>query len=220
MLLVKSDFKHLSRQLSFYQMPPSKRRMILKALAQEVAKRSKKRITNQTDLDGKRFEKRKDGTRKKMLNKAVKKGMKASSNQDQGIVSYRNHKVGRIARFHQEGATERLSSTQMRKRASKRDPHPNYDKPATKKQASRLVKLGFKRFINGKWRKERSRRWIREHLTFGQAGLIINELDPSKNRNAYEIYYAARSFLGATEADREHLMSILITKIENYYARK
>ncbi len=211
----------LMRQLQVLTMPAAKRKKFHRQVTRLVIREARANIKAQRTVDGKPFEPRAHQSNKKpMLNKLSKgRKLKAYVGPNKATVTWPHHKTGRIARAHQEGYTETVTAAQMKKVRGV----PDYDAPATKKQAQALIKAGFKRPV-GKFKsgakkgQSKSRRvsmkWIVENMTQGKAALILRILrDKTRTEKSWPLKVPARPFFGLRKADVTELSDRLIKDI-------
>lgn len=186
----------LKQQLKLLTMDKQTQRLVMRKCAFEVRKASRKNIRQQKDYRGKPFEARKkdraDG--KKML-QGVSRFMSAYATNREGVVTWRNPVLGRIAKYHQEG----ISETFDMERFAKSGKGKNSDDLATMTQAIALKEAGYKRMSGGK-RVPATIKWIQENVSVGQAGYILRVLRGQSQKN-WKIPLPARPFLGVDEAE-------------------
>ena len=110
--------------------------------------------------------------------------------------------AGAVAWVQQHGATIRGRASLSRNSEAMRT------KPATRRQAERLISLGFRAPIGAVSKKtgRRNRRkpsvkWVMENMNMAQAGLVISILKGEQKKTTWEIRLPARAFLGASDAE-------------------
>lgn len=195
----------LKRQLDVLAMPKGLRKRILKKMATGVRKNSRKRIRNQRDLDGNRFASRKKRKRGKML-RGFARQLVAYSNENQAVVTIKNPGIGAMAKKHQVGDTATMTKEKMARGRGE----PDYDGPATRRQAKALKQEGYRKpRAGGKPRAKATIKWITENLTLGQAGLILRSMRGSEGKDSWVIKLPARSFLGATASETSDLVNTI-----------
>jgi hypothetical protein len=204
----------IQTQLSLLSLSPQMRRRLLNQVAKRVRAMSGKRVREQKNLDGSAYAPRKGKGRKKMLSGLIKNKYLnvLQATPDMTRLGWNNSLMGWIAAQHNDGQTERRTAAQARK-ANPTD----YHDPCTDEQAKLLRRLGFKAFIDGRKKRVRaSAAWIKEHINFGQAGLLIRVL---KNERAgpasWEIKLPKRDFLGADPSDIARLVKLVLEQILN-----
>lgn len=221
---MKLDFKvegelGLRDQLALLNLSPVKKQRINQKLARKIRVHARARIRAQQDLSGTAFEGRKKKKRGKILKRLGSK-LRVKGTVEDGVIDYASPMTGRIARLQQEGLDERVTKAEYirKKESGKSDEQKDEgDKssPATKRQAKRLRKAGFKRrrktgsgFVNA------TNGWITSHLTQGQAGIIIRKLEGHVPVNAWILKGTARSFLGVNKADEKVLVKEILKVID------
>lgn len=193
------------QKLDLLALSPSKRRRLLNTAVKRVRTRSRKRISEQRNVDGSAFEARKAGGKRKMLRGLGKTLQVVSLSADEAVLGWGNRLAARIASDHQHGKGETMSASRMRRLGKT----PDYNAPATRFQARALLKAGY-RIRNGKRWKRPSLGWMQENLTSGRAGLILTKLEGDTKKQRWQIDLPARAFLGADTQDvREIVRTVL-----------
>jgi phage virion morphogenesis protein len=200
-----------TRRLNSLRLTGIKKRRELTKLCRKVISNSKRRVRNQTDLDGspyeKRWKKRKD--RRKMLAGLAQRLKVIRNDGSNGVIGLAGASA-RIAAAQQYGQV--LSVTALSDNAAiSRNSRASDDDPATRKQAKNLRDLGFK--VKGK---KPLISWVVGNLKVKQAAAIIKYLRLKQGITAqtnWTTVLPARSFLGATSAEVEELIDILINDI-------
>ncbi|WP_020411001.1 phage virion morphogenesis protein [Hahella ganghwensis] len=196
----------IQRQLDLLKLPPAKRKRLLGQIGRKVRTATRKRLRAQKGLDGQAWEARKGRGQRRMLRK-LGRHLAVHSQSNRVDITFNNPLVGRIARQHQEGISEVMTSGRMRRIHGT----PDYDAPASRSLARALRQEGFTIARHGgKGRKRPTLRWITEHLTQGQAGLILRQLQDKETKTRWEIPLPARSFLGATQTEIDAMADHLI----------
>lgn len=211
----------LQAQLALLDLPPKLRVRLLTRVSKRIRALSNQRVRKQKNIDGTPYEPRKATTkqRRKMLSGLIKGKyldvLKATP--DQATLGWHNGLMGWIAAEHHHGRTRRYTAAQARKA----NPIP-YQDPCTDEQAKRLRRLGFKVRLPGKTKRGKGRwmkpsaGWIKEKISFGQAGLLIRELKgETPGPSSWEIKLPKRDFLGADETDVVRLIKIVLEQILN-----
>jgi len=197
----------LKQQVSVLSMSPRERKQLNKEMVREVKKNSRRRLREQRDLDGSPWAQRKGRSRKKMLRR-LSKHMFEYATATEGVVRFRGN-VGRVAKEHQDGVATKMTAQKAAKRYGK----PNYDEPATRRQAKQLKQAGFKRpRKGGGGYSNATLRWITENMTSGQAGLVLRELEGTASKRSWDIELPSRSFLGATEDERREQVQTIFER--------
>ncbi len=109
---------------------------------------------------------------------------------------------GAVAWVQQHGAT-------IKGRAGKRrNSEAMRTRPATRRQAERLLSLGFRapggavsKKTGRRGRRKPSLKWITENMSMAQAGLVISILKDEQKKRVWEIKIPSRAFLGAGDAE-------------------
>jgi len=189
----------LHEQLDLLSLPRRTRRNITMRMARAVIKDAKGNLRAQRTVYGRSMEARK-GTRvrRKMLRR-MGKGLKPFMRSPERVdVTWGNGLTAEIADRHQRGMAESWTSAKARKVYGV----PDYSKPATREQAKALLAEGYRLRVQnpsgkGCTLRRVSAKWIMEHLSRGQAGLILRVLrDASWAKHSWEVKPAARPFLG------------------------
>lgn len=212
----------LQRQIEALTLPANKRKKINRMLGREVIKQSRARIKNQKTLDGDGFAARANGKKKKLLRKMMRgKNVKVWAGPNKAKVGWQNTLTGKVARANQDGFTETFnSSKQLRQEVKSKE--PSADDNATRLQAKKLVKLGYKRKIGtyksgkqkGQSRTKRvSQAWIMANMTMGYAGRLIRILDDSEAKKSWNVVIPARPFFGLNKTEIKTLGKQIIDDV-------
>ena len=114
-------------RLEALRLTPLKRRRLLGRMGRKVASASKKRITRQTDLQGRPFAPRSDRGKRKML-LGLRRQIRVRFNHDNAVIFLPRGVSSRIAAEHQEGLTQTITARVMeeeeRRRRRKRGSAP------------------------------------------------------------------------------------------------
>lgn len=184
------------QQLQLLKMSAGKRAKLLKLVIKIARKSSKRRLTAQQDLDGRKFAPRKGSSRRKLLTKLGRK-LRLKSNKHEGVLYFANALASKIARRHHDGIDEVFHKNQFKDRES-----GFYDKSATRKQAKALRQVDYKiKRASGKGYRRPSLKWIVENLTVGQAGVIIKSMQGEDSKDSWIIPVKARAWFGANAED-------------------
>ncbi|WP_299002319.1 phage virion morphogenesis protein [uncultured Shewanella sp.] len=189
------------KTLNLLTLPGRKRRQILRGAGRKVRRDSRDRLKAQKGLYGQAWEERSNGRKDRMLKK-LGKHLQVHTNENQADVTFASSRIAKVARAHQDG--EKLTQTPPKGQ-------PNYQGPATQKQAKALIKEGYKiRSKPGKGWITPSLKWIKENLTLGQAGLILRILrEQEKGPQQWDIQLPARSFLGQNQNEYKQLKNYM-----------
>lgn len=198
------------QRLKLLRMPPAKRRRLLNLMGNQVRKSSRARIRQQKNINGQPWAPRKDG-RRKML-RGLGKDLRVYASDKSVSVTYANRLTGSIAKAQQEGITETFTAEQ----AAKKYGEPDYNAPATTKQARALKEQGFTvKRKTGKGRKKATQKWIKQNLTLGQAGAILRDMRDRESKKSWVIKLPPRAFLGASASDVKQYVQTIFNETLN-----
>ncbi|MFC3939174.1 virion morphogenesis protein [Pseudomonas gingeri NCPPB 3146 = LMG 5327] len=207
----------IREQLALLSLPPQLRRRLLNNVSKRVRSMSRKRIRDQQNLDGSPFEARKgDSKGKKKMEAGLGKLLQVTNvSPDAATLGWRNGLTSWVAAQQHNGASERRTAAQMRR--WNRVPE---GLAATDKQAKRLRRLGFKVRQAGKKTLTRpSVAWIKEHVNYAKAGLLIRILSDEKAEStgaqSWEITLPKRQFLGSSDQETSQLVNQVLQQILN-----
>lgn len=196
----------LKQQIDILRLPLAQRRRLLRKTSQAVLRDSRQRIRTQTDLQGKPFKQRwrKRSDRRKMLSRLIKLARVLRNDGKQALIGFA--RGGVIAARQQFGYIQTITANALqRDPANRQQP----DKPATKRQAVELKKLGYRLKKGGR---KPSLRYIMNNLSVAQAGAIIRsmrEQQGERTRTSWRTVLPARAFLGASADDvARHIQTI------------
>jgi len=235
----RQGFKEAQRTLAHNKLNTQKKRWINQMLERKAKGFIKRRLGKQVDLDGKNFAARKKGRGKMLVGRNNRMKVR---DQDGNVLMGRNGKAKRrtvgikqnmrskatdkygkifspgdkVARYHNDGGSERWDAAKA-KRIYGDD---QYQQPASKAQAKRLLQLGYKRkFKKGTKKtvlKRPTQKWITANMKNGQAGLIIDLLKGVKKESSWVIKTPKRSFMGASRMEAERLKDYAAQLIMKY----
>lgn len=207
----------LRDQLNYLRLTRYERMHVNRALGRRVMSNSKKRMTKQTDLKGRKWEGRKTGKKTKML-RGLKKSMRVNRTADGATVRFVS---GKVAYKHQHGWTETMTAKKLAEREKQRDPDEERSSGgmATRSQAKALLLLGYKR-RNGKRYTKPTIMWIVNNLPMKQAGLLIRILKDEPSKQDWTIKTPQRSFLGVSEREQGELVEYLAEQITGRLNRR
>ena len=202
----------INHALDIRTLPGTSRKRIFKNLGRELLKASRDHIRQQKTTTGEKMKKRKYG-RGKVLKK-MGKTIKFFSNAKNVKLTWPNRIIARLAYRHQFGIPEVFNASRMLSIHG----NPDYEQPASRKQAKALIKAGFRvstgeAFKSGanKGRakmKKPSQKHITENMSMGQAALVIRKLNKVENPpKRWTVKIPARPFLGVPGADASELLS-------------
>ena len=225
---IKGDLT-LRQQLKLLRLPKAKRRRFNKKLIRETVKFTRKRMRQQKGLDNQAWEKRKKG-RAKMLRKIMRaKHLRVTANDKTGLVTWANKGIGGVARRHQEGVTQMFTAQEAAKEEAIEEGRSSAEAdsqnaPATNRQAKELLEEGFRIYAgkrNGRVRTRRvSKRWIKQNMTRGRAGLILSILRDGPRKKSWEIRIPKRTFLGITKQEKRQLAETTLREMAQQAKRK
>lgn len=192
----------LREQLDLLALPPAKRRRLMNGISKKVRMEARGNIRQQRTIVGRAMAPRKQKRgRRKMLMGLGKRMTTVHKGSFHAEVTWKNTMTGQIARRHQDGLPERWTAAKARRVHGV----PNYNAPATAKQAKALIREGFKlrakkKRGKGVALKRVPQKWIRENMKLGQAGLILRLMRTGKDTGpqSWAIVGPARPFLGVT----------------------
>ncbi|AMO55983.1 hypothetical protein GZ77_07210 [Endozoicomonas montiporae] len=186
------------QSLELLTLPPASRFRVLQKAGRQVRKASRENLRQQKTVGGRRMQSRKSG-RGRVLKK-IGRNLTTVTSDKKVDVTWKDKLEGMIAHRHQEGIPETFTAKKMQKIYGK----PDYDQPATRKQAKAMLAAGF-RIYAGKTRtgktksRKPSQRWIMENLTMGYAGMMVRTLRDEQANASWTVETPARPFLGVTE---------------------
>ena len=226
-LSIGYDRRHAGRiqqDIGLLSLPNASRKRVFQNAGRRYLKASREHIREQKTVYGNPFEKRKYGKGKLLKN--MGRSLKFSPSPNHVKVTWPNKSVAKLGYRQQFGIDEVMTASRMVKIHGQ----PDYEAPATKKQAKALLEAGFtisagKKFKSGvnkgKTRRKRpSQRWIIDNMKLGQAGLIIRTLRNTTNPpKSWKIPVPARPFLGMAGGDAAQVLTDEIEKERQRRAR-
>lgn len=209
--LDRRQLSELKRELAKRDLPPRKRQRLLWRIAKNgIITAAKRNQRQQQSPDGTPWPKRKRG-KQKMLRGLPRLLAVRELPEREAVVIYLRGKGGKslsagvLGGIHAQGATTTVSAASL--------PTPEQTGQATRKQASALRKLGYKRREGGRWVKA-SASWIVQNLSRAQAGLIIRKLSGETSKSTWKIVLPARAFLGVSDAEFNKIMARQLQAID------
>lgn len=193
------------QQLQLLSLPAAKRRRLLNTASKRLRTRNNRRVSDQRNLDGSRFEKRQGPGKRKMLRGLGKRVQVTQLTANQTVLGWRQRRNARIASEHQTGLSTTMTAARMRSQGKT----PDYAGAATRRQARALLREGYK-VRNGKGWKRPSLSWIVENLKTGQAGLILAQLEGQTKKQSWKIDLPARDALGADLQDIREIVNTVL----------
>lgn len=205
-------------KLALLQLPPDKRKRLLNRVALRLRTQWRQRIRDQRDVHLSPFEPRKikhKGQKKRMLTGLARSLHVVRLTPSEAELGWGSRKLAMIASVHNAGMTYRASAAQLR-RWKKVNPLM-----ATREQAKRLRRLGYKRELPGKNKRGKQNgwrpgvAWIQENVKYAQAGLIIQKLKGEKlGPPSWDVKIPAREFFGiASQQEVSALVAHILPQI-------
>ena len=207
-------------QLAMASLPQKLKLRLLNRVSQRIRTQWRKRVREQHDLNGEAFtprKKKRKGQKAKMLG-GLAAGISVTRLNDKGAeLGWGSSKAAMIANVHNSGISQRRTAAQMRNQTR------NKPTQATKGQAKRLRRLGFKVRLPSTSKRKKVRwmkpgvAWITDNLKYDQAGLLIKILsDEPAGPSSWEINLPKREFFGvASDQEVMELISYLLPQILN-----
>lgn len=215
----------LINQMRVLQLTPAKRKTVLRKLGQLVRDNSKKRITQQQNLDGSRYASRRRtrNARQKML-RGMKRGFGVTVATDSVSVAHKNSLASRIAYAQQHGLNETMTAA----KAAKRSRASNADtKQPTRIQARKLLAAGFVARSRGHFEQQAGKRiyvpgvrraatvaWIQANLTRNQASAIVRSLTGQSGKSSWVLPGTSRSFLGVAPGEIDEMLETIFSSMQ------
>ena len=199
---------NMQQQMQLLMMPAAKRKRITGQVVRRVKSASRKRLRQQKSLDGSQWPGR--GSKRKMLGK-LGRNLTTRYNAEQGVARFASITTGRIAYQQQHGVQEVFTPAKAKKRYGT----PDYDAPATRRQARALKAAGYMVRRAGGRPYKPTIGWITENMKQGQAGLILRIMRDEQPATSWVIPLPARSFLGADEADINTMVQTIFNQTIN-----
>lgn len=193
------EFLAAHEKLALITMPDAKRKRLLYRLGKRgIIQQAKRNVRNQQAPDGKAWSKRARGKRKmlarfpQMLTANDATSERVVVRFKYGVLAKSGLPIGVLGRIQQDGITTSQTAEQAKAWGK-----GNASRMCTVQQARKLRKLGYKR-PNGQGGYARANMaWMRENLSWRQAGLVIRKLDGSTAKKSWQIRVPGREFLGA-----------------------
>lgn len=207
-------------QLAMLSLPPKLQARLMNRVGLRLRSQWRQRVRAQSDVNGSPFpprKQRKEGQKKRMLTGLAKAMSVKKLSQDSAELGWGARKMAMIASVHNAGATVRSGAAQLQ-RQKRSNPQM-----ATREQAKRLRRLGYKRAVPSSRKRSKPRyqrpgvAWIAENLSYDQAGLLIRLLkDDEPGPANWNIQLPAREFFGiASQQEVSALVTYLIPQILN-----
>jgi hypothetical protein len=203
----KQQALSLKNQLLLLSLPANKRVRILKTLGRHERALARKRIRQQTTVDGSPMKSRANGQKAKMLKRIGKTLEPYVKSANRLELKHKAALTGRIAALHQEGGKEKMGAARMKRIHGK----PDYDAPIKRGQAKALINLGARaKRAKGNGYRKATIKELMATMTVGQAEMALETLRAKKNKQNWQIPVKARPFLGdTTENVQRELVKII-----------
>ncbi|QLG94912.1 phage virion morphogenesis protein [Pseudomonas yamanorum] len=209
---------NVDAQLALLELSPQLRRRLMNNVTKRVRTMSRKRVREQTNVDGSPFAPRKTPVKgKKRMEAGLAKLLQVTRvSSDEAELGWKNALTRWVASQQHNGVSERRTAAQMR-RWNKVPPGI----ACTDKQAKRLRRLGFRTRQKGKKSLTRpSVAWIQEHVNYAKAGLLIRILNDERTETSgaqsWDITLPKRQFLGVeTGNETRELINQVFQQILN-----
>lgn len=208
MLRLQIDgIRHAGRTLDVMRLPPQKRRTLLRTLGRAVRRDSKNRVQTQRTLSGAPMQARSPKSKGKglMLKGLGRRMLVITDSADQVRVGWRG---GKVAFKHQFGVNEHFTADKLRQRSGEHN--QSGDDPATRRQARRLLSLGYKIRRGRRGWKRPTIAWIQANMTIDHAGKIIRILSNAEPTSEWDVKLPDRPFLGVTPTENAELLNTII----------
>lgn len=203
----------LRRRLSAIDSPQTRNR-IIKKIASEVRKNSKKRATAQTDLNETTFAQHARGRKRKMLNRLAQRMVVKDVSDDGATVGWRNSFEGGLADQHHFGTQRTFTKDSFGENSTENvEDNVEDDDPCTRRQAKALIAAGFKRRRAGRPGVTPTIKWLMENMTVDQAAAILRALRGGP-KQSWLITLPARQFLGVSETERAEITTLALGIIQ------
>lgn len=205
--------KKLKKQLSLLMLSPRDKQRYHYMFANAVAFHTRKRVRSQQSLAGGSFKKSQSG--KKVFRRiSLSKFMKVSADVEKGVIGWPDDIAGEIARRHQDGVNEKVTS----KSAAKKDSGSNKGN-CTANQAFALVQLGYTRPLKSGKRKPATISWLKKNISESQAGAIIRSMRGT-GKQTWSQDIPARPFLGVTNKERHKISQEVLDRMTQKVKRR
>lgn len=205
--LSKTQLADVRRAVAALDLPAAKRHRLVWRMGRAVIRYTRANARAQHTPEGAGWPKRRHGKRK-MIRKLASYLVQRAVYGGEGtrIVFDRGGKKirpGMIAGWQQRGATISMNAGRP---ATDRSAQTQTKKPASRRQARALVRLGYTQPVAYTVSRRRGTRrrvaakWITENMSAKQAGLIIRKMRNQPEKNAWQIVLPGRPFLGVSDS--------------------
>jgi len=227
--------------LALLSMNDSQKKRLLQKIGRKAKSHSTKNQQKQETPDGKKWDKRKnkrkDGSRKKMMS-GLKQLLTSFSDSERMKLTFHNTMMAKLAYSHHHGIGEEFnveqnkveqhSTGQMKTKMTvaryENKLNRNQIERATKKQAKTLIDGGFRikkrKEKNGKRRnggkgKIPSMRYITTNFSRGLAGLLIRQMgiDTGYTKSVWRMPRPRRPFVGMNWKETQEMADFIIDEI-------
>ncbi|WP_418358399.1 hypothetical protein ACNH6B_05125 [Shewanella basaltis] len=208
----KQQALSLKNQLLLLSLPANKRIRVLKALGRHERALARKRIRQQTTVDGTPMAGRADGKKAKMLKRMGRTLEPFVKNANRLELKHKAALTGRIAALHQDGGVEQMSASRM----ARIHGTPDHNAPCSRSQAKALSAEGYKvRKSKGTGYRRATISEIVATLSQGQAGVILRAMRDKPSKTRWPIPVKARPFLGDTTPNVQRELVKIIDHINS-----
>lgn len=190
--------------------PRQRQRLLWRIAKYGVIAAAKRNQRQQTDPDGTPWPARKRG-KKKMLRGLPRLLAVRENREAESVTVYLRGKGDRALSAGVLGQTH-ATGAEITGRASSQ-PRRQQEGPATRKQAARLRKLGFKRRDRGRWVNAPAS-WIMQNMSEAQAGVVIRKLSGEPAKQTWKIVLPARAFLGVNDQEFNKILTRQLQAID------
>ncbi|MCD9491347.1 hypothetical protein GLP30_10995 [Photobacterium phosphoreum] len=207
------DIDQAIRALSRCKLTYNQEQLALRRIGRAVIKQAKKNVRQQRDIHGQPFAprtKKRKGRRRLLPN--IAKRLRGKNGTNHIDIGFNNRLTGEIAHKQQYGSpAETWTAARIRR---SRGAFKDYDKPPSPKQARALIRAGYMiKKKRGKGWKKPTTKWVVDHITQGQCGLILRKLVNKQPKVSWEINNKPRPFLGLTPEQSEQIITHEVLRI-------
>ncbi|MFZ2168376.1 MAG: hypothetical protein WAW61_01935 [Methylococcaceae bacterium] len=189
---------------------PAIKKEVLATLSPKIITISKGHTEAQTDLKGQPYAPHKRGRQRKMLTRLANRLKIIGMRESEAIIGFNNAVEANIGYKHQYGYRQKHSASELKNPGQFRGrANLGGDAPATRKQAKSLIAAGYKVKKAGQAYRTPTIKWIVANMTIKRAGLILR-LIRTTDTESWTTKLPARSFLGATEAEKTELINLAL----------
>jgi len=234
----REGLARLRRQLEVLALSPEAKKRLVREMAMEVRRQSRRNIKQQRCVDGTpmaprkiykrnrhgRLERRKDGRADmKMLVGLGRLMSIEASRVGRGQVSWKSTYTAKIADKHQHGKEEQYSTRRNRVSSNGADFY-NPKARVERWLAKELLRLGYRKEVklkSGRVRLQRvSQSWIVQNMTRGEAMVIWQQLSGYEAPDSWAVGVPERPFLGVNARQSGEMLEELAQIALNRLRRK